>query len=1062
MRNYIYSIIALLMITLCPAQMFVSQAEYFWDTDPGAGNGTAVLAADGSFNSAFEQLTKTGVSAPGNGLHKLSIRIKDNTGVWGPVFTNVIDVQQNTVSSVMALSQAEYFWDTDPGAGNGTPVLATDGNFDSTYEKLTKTGIALPAAGLHVFNVRIKDNTGVWGPVFRNVIDVQGSAITGCWQSIAAGDTHSMGIKTDGTLWAWGYNSSGQLGDGTIVSKNAPVQIGTDNKWKKIALGSGVSMGLKTDGTLWAWGKNGNGQLGDGTTIDRTVPVQIGSANDWKDFSIRSNHALAIKTNGTLWAWGNNGSGQLGDGTNTGKNVPTQVGTESNWQSASAGFSVSLAIKTNGTLWSWGGNSSGELGDNTTTNRNVPAQVGTETGWANTVSGFFHSVARKENGLLYTWGQNNYGQLGDGTTTNRLVPTLVADGIQSISAGAYHTVGIATTGNMFYCGYNSLGQFANNTTSDSPWISFGNENDYKMIVAGAYYTLALTNDGFLKGSGSNGDGMLGDGSNQNKKVFVTISCTSVCSPPSQLYSSNITSSTATIKWTGAGATPASGYVYFYSTSPIVGGIDGRTVATAANLANLLPDTTYYWWVASDCLSSQSNWIPGGSFKTLATAETGCWQMVIPGSVHTVGLRADGTLWTWGINSNGQLGDGTMTSQSAPKQIGTSNKWVKIAAGYDHTVALKTDGTLWAWGKNDFGQLGDGTGYKTTPTQIGTATDWTQIASGDNFAMAIKANGTLWGWGKNNDGQLGDGTNVNRSTPVQIGTANDWKVIVPGSQQTLAIKTNGTLWTWGNNSHGQLGDGTTTNKNTPVQIGVATNWKSISGGHLHSLAIKTDGTLWGWGANQYGQIGDAPDTSNRLSPVQIGQESNWSSIAGGYYHSSVALKTNGTLWAWGANFTGQLGDGTIIGKLVPTQIGTATDRRSISANMYNTFIINTNGFLISSGSNTYGQLGDGTNIQKKIFVPVACTPSTILKVDDVSAKADQLKVYPNPVQDYLTVSFDQKILLVTVYNAAGQLVLTKAVNDTKGTIDFSALSSGVYLVKINAANDFVKTVKVIKR
>jgi hypothetical protein len=173
MRKYIYSLIALFMVTLCSAQMFVNQAEYFWDTDPGAGNETAVLATDGTFNSAFEQLTKTGITTPGTGLHKFNIRIKDSTGQWGPVFTNIIDVQQTSTPNIMAIAQAEYFWDTDPGEGNGSPVLATDGNFNSSFEQITKSGIALPSNGLHVFNVRIKDNTGVWGPVFKNVIAVQ-------------------------------------------------------------------------------------------------------------------------------------------------------------------------------------------------------------------------------------------------------------------------------------------------------------------------------------------------------------------------------------------------------------------------------------------------------------------------------------------------------------------------------------------------------------------------------------------------------------------------------------------------------------------------------------------------------------------------------------------------------------------------------------------------------------------------------------------------------------------------------------------------------------------------
>ena len=175
MKKYIYSFIALLAISLCSAQTSISQAEYFWDTDPGAGNGTAVLATDGNFNSAFEQLSKTGIPAPGTGLHKFCIRIKDNTGVWGPVFTNIVQVDAASTTAIMSILQAEYFWDADPGAGNGTTVLAADGNFNSVFENLAINGINLPSVGLHKFNIRIKDNQGVWGPVFTNVINVQSS-----------------------------------------------------------------------------------------------------------------------------------------------------------------------------------------------------------------------------------------------------------------------------------------------------------------------------------------------------------------------------------------------------------------------------------------------------------------------------------------------------------------------------------------------------------------------------------------------------------------------------------------------------------------------------------------------------------------------------------------------------------------------------------------------------------------------------------------------------------------------------------------------------------------------
>ncbi len=260
--------------------------------------------------------------------------------------------------------------------------------------------------------------------------------------------------------------------------------------------------------------------------------------------------------------------------------------------------------------------------------------------------------------------------------------------------------------------------------------------------------------------------------------------------------------------------------------------------------------------------------------------------------------------------------------------------------------------------------------KNTPTRVGTATDWVNVAVGDFYVIALKSNGTLWAWGRNNYGQLGDGTTVDKNVPVQIGTATDWKIISPGSQHTFAIKTNGTLWAWGSNTNGQLGDGTSTSKNAPVQIGTAANWINAVGGSGHSLGLKSDGTLWTWGTNYLGQLGDGTTTGRQI-PVQVGTATNWRSIYSNYDDSSVAVKTDGTLWTWGKNESGLLGDGTLIDRHIPTQVGNVYGIQSVAANVYNMFVIDSNGILSACGGNVYGQLGDGTKIQKQILTTLAC-------------------------------------------------------------------------------------------
>jgi alpha-tubulin suppressor-like RCC1 family protein len=222
-----------------------------------------------------------------------------------------------------------------------------------------------------------------------------------------------------------------------------------------------------------------------------------------------------------------------------------------------------------------------------------------------------------------------------------------------------------------------------------------------------------------------------------------------------------------------------------------------------------------------------------------------------------------------------LGDGTIVDKSSPVQIGALSDWSQVSAGSNHSLATKTNGTLWAWGLNGSGQLGDGPNFvnKSSPIQIGALSDWSQVSGGGNHSLAIKTNGTLWAWGAATSGQLGDGTTVSKSSPVQIGALSDWSQVSGGGSHSLAIKTNGTLWAWGRGNEGQLGDGTTVSKSSPIQIGALSDWSQVRGAGNASLAIKTDGTLWAWGLGASGQLGDGTIV-NKSSPVQIGALTNW--------------------------------------------------------------------------------------------------------------------------------------------------------------------------------------------
>ena len=315
-----------------------------------------------------------------------------------------------------------------------------------------------------------------------------------------------------------------------------------------------------------------------------------------------------------------------------------------------------------------------------------------------------------------------------------------------------------------------------------------------------------------------------------------------------------------------------------------------------------------------------------------------WRSVSGGRFHTLATKDDGTLWAWGVNSVGSLGQNNRTFYSSPIQIpGTTWRSVISASkNSDSSFAIKTDGTLWAWGQNGRGQIGqnnDNVQY-SSPVQI-PGTTWSSISCGYS-ALATKTDGTLWAWGYNSNGELGHNNTTYYSSPRQI-PGNTWKSVDTSTRfgltsGTLATKTDGTLWAWGGNNYGLLGLNNRTKYSSPVQI-PGTTWNSISIGEYHSLAIKTDGTLWAWGSNS-GNLGQNNRTQYS-SPVQI-PGNTWSSIRTGRL-KSLATKTDGTLWSWGSNFYGQLGQNNRTYRSSPVQIP-GTQWNSISLGYESSFAL----------------------------------------------------------------------------------------------------------------------------
>jgi len=757
---------------------------------------------------------------------------------------------------------------------------------------------------------------------------------------IRAGASHTVMLHSDGTIWTTGSNSAGQLGDGTGTNlRKSPVQVGLSanaTNWTMVATGADHTLALKADGSLWAWGSNQFGQLGDGSGINKSSPVRIGSGNNWTAVAAGGSSSFALKADGTLWAWGNNAKGQLGDGSVIARSAPVPVlnmsSNGSRYVAISTGAEHTLALQADGTLWTWGSNQYGNVSPILDQNdqftityrpadmaaHSTPAQIDADNDWALIAAGGSHSLAIKADGTLWAWGRNNTGQLGIGVTdgTPHLVPVQVETDNDwvALSGGDLHTLAVKRSGTLWAWGENNNGELGDGTTTDqnkpiqiSVLSDGSNITDIVAVAAGATHSLALKANGEIYAWGINLAGQLGD-------------------------------------------------------NTLVGSLDPFPVAQDA-----------ISWVGTE---------PGGQFTTAR--------------------RSDGTLWSWGDNSSGQLGDNSLTQRTSPVMVGTGTNWIAEATGWSHTVALKADGTLWAWGDNTSGQLGDNsTNDRSAPNQITVtqpatvSNNWAAVAAGDFHTLALKADGTLWSWGDNASGQLGDGTTTMKSVPIQIDPAfgNHWIAIAAGGSHSMALQSDGTLWTWGDNSYGQLGDPTLGSGltppfvSTPQQIfnfsppttGYNSSWVAIAAGLDHSLALQADGTLWAWGGNFSGQLGNGNAIDQNV-PTQVNSSTGpvvhfvdvVAISAGDSY--SVARKADGSLWSWGNNMSGQLGNGSI--DATPATHSTPL-RESTNSNDWfsagsggsHTIALKAGGTLSAWGSNAFGQLGDGTTVAKSSPSPL---------------------------------------------------------------------------------------------
>jgi alpha-tubulin suppressor-like RCC1 family protein len=899
-------------------------------------------------------------------------------------------------------------------------------------------------------------------------------------QMLAVGGTLTMSVTASGgTPLAYQWFKDSRLISGATKSTLTVTGAGVTNSGMyyvvvtnlggmAISFPSSVVVG---NPSVMAWGWNNNGQLGNGSTNNTSLPVSV--ASNVVAGAVGLYHSLFVTADGTLWAMGNNQYGQLGNGTNTEASLPVSVA--SNVVAVAAGLYHSLFVTANGTLWATGNNQYGQLGNGTTNGTSLPVSVASNV--VAVAAGSYQSLFVTANGTLWTMGNNLYGQLGNGTYYNTNLPVSVASNVVAVAAGAAHSLFVTANGTLWAMGYNNYGQLgtyelqvsipqyvASNvvavaagashslfiTTNGTLWAmglnaygQLGNgtadgdganptpvsvASNVVAVAAGEYHSLFLKTDGTLWGMGYNGYGQLGNGTTNEENTPVNVP---------QLYAANVFPGS----WASHSlATAITLYPPTITSAPTnqvlaVGG----TLTLSVTAATVYPagPPVYQWFKDSRRLMGATN-------STLTVANAG---VTNSGTYYVAATNADGmvistpvlvavgnpVLSDWGYNFYGQLGDGTTTNaQTIP--IGLAANVVAGAAGEYHSLFVTADGTLWAMGNNADGQLGTGT-YTSTNLPVSVASNVVAVAAGDYHSLFVKSDGTLWVMGGNSYGQLGYGPTARQYTPVSV--ASNVVAVAAGWEDSFFLKADGTLWSMGYDEYGQLGTGTNTGSDiNPLPLKVASDVVAVAAGDEHSLFVKADGTLWAAGYNYYGELGNGTASNTNL-PVIVA--SNVVAVAAGGYHS-LFVKTNGTLWAMGFNGYGQLGNGTTGNQDTPVSVG--SNVVAVAAGFFHSLFVMTNGTLWVMGDNSNGELGNGTTTEANTPINVGnVSAANVFPADQAEHSLVMGSIAPTVTLGNLSQTYTGDAINVTVATTPAGLTVNLTYD---GSID-APTNVGAYTV-----------------
>src|SRR6266568_4907625 len=632
-----------------------------------------------------------------------------------------------------------------------------------------------------------------------------------------------------------------------------------------VSAGGGNSCALMGDQTVWCWGQNTSGQLGDGTIKDAMVPVQVTGLPPALDVAPGHDHTCAIDTTNQVWCWGSNAFGELGNGTTSvDSTAPVQAGTFAGLQ-VSAGDGFSCAVTAVHTARCWGDNNFGELGDGTTNDSSTPKLVKGLTGVVSVAAGYFHACALLStgrvwcwgdngNGELQCWGNNNVGQLGIGNFTDAHVPAQVASlnsGVQQVGLGLDFGCALANTpAPSVVCwgdadGYGQLGDGIFSEQDPFPTLAFGLQTPPAggtggpaQIAVGGHHACVVLTTAKAECWGHNLTGALGDGSTLDRAIPGP-----VIGLPGPPHTANGVSAGIVTSCAVTNALSAACW----------GQMTGSGGGLLTDHTSAVPVTK----------------VPPGEVSQVTAAYGGC-ALIRNGGLATA-LRC------WGDNTWGELGDGTTTNRTTSVKVqGLPNNIQFVASGGTHNCALVHNGGARCWGSNDNGQLGDGTtSNSSTPVAVAGLTGVAQIALGDAYTCALLNSGNVECWGFNNFGELGNGsTTDSKSTVFVSGIGPGVRAIAAGDATMCAILISTQVDCWGFNGDGELGNGSIGGQSdTPVMVSGGSFLSDGASIGLNmgqtSCGLDNNEVAQCWGFNSDGEVGDGTTTSTGTPAVVQG-------------------------------------------------------------------------------------------------------------------------------------------------------------------------------------------------